>query len=129
MNKDEEAELAAVALAAGEDVLHPHAEEAERGIQRQMATLYHRDLWMTGSFVVLLVIVLPFVFVAVWDDMPNTGTRVVLLVAGVFLLVYNLGSQLALLRNYRRDYDFIYRRDVAYLREQAVARELMAGQR
>lgn len=129
MNHDDPPDVAAVALAAGEEVLHPHAVAEERKIQRRMSKLYRRDLFMAGAFVVLLVIVLPFVFIAVWNDMPNGGTRIILLVAAIFLLVYNLGSQLALLRNYRNDYDYIYRRDVAYQREQEVVRELSGDRR
>jgi hypothetical protein len=40
------------------------------------------------------------------------------------LLLYNVTSVLYLVHNYRRDKDFIYRRDVAHLRELRVARRL-----
>jgi len=48
--------------------------------------------------------------------------RVVLVVSCAIVLIYNVASMLALIRNYRRDRDFIYRRDVAHLRERAALR-------
>jgi hypothetical protein len=72
--------------------------------------------------VVAMLVVLPFTYIALLDNMPGTGTKVVLAAACVVLLVYNVASMLALVRNYRRDKDFIYRRDVAHLTELATAR-------
>ena len=43
------------------------------------------------------------------------------------MLVYNIASMLALVENYRRDRDFIYRRDVAHLRERAALRAARSG--
>jgi hypothetical protein len=110
------------AILAGEEALHPHDAETERSIRRQMDTLYQWDRWMAFILVALLLVALPFVYVALWDDMPGTGTKLALGVSGLMLLVYNVGAMLALVRNYRRDKDFIYRRDVAHLREIRVAR-------
>jgi hypothetical protein len=110
------------AILAGEEVLNPQDQGTERSIQRQMDTLAFRDRGMAATSVIAMLIVLPFVFIALLDNMPNTGTKIVLLVAGLVLLTYNVASMLALVRNYKRDKDFIYRRDVAHLRELAVAR-------
>jgi hypothetical protein len=76
-----------------------------------------------------LVIVVPFTIIALWNDMPTSGVKTVLVIAGAIVLVYNLASMLALIRDYERDHDFIYRRDVAHLREQRAAREAARGQR
>jgi hypothetical protein len=110
------------AILAGEEVLNPQDRETERAVQRQMDTMFQRDRWMAIASVVAMLIVLPFVYFAVLGNMPGTGTKVVLAAACVVLLVYNVASMLALVRNYRRDKDFIYRRDVAHLSELAVAR-------
>jgi hypothetical protein len=59
--------------------------------------------------------------------MPGTATKVVLAVAGAVLLIYNVASMLALVRNYERDKDFIYRRDIAHLRELRVTRRAAKG--
>jgi archaellum biogenesis protein FlaJ (TadC family) len=115
-------EIEQEAILAGESVLNPADRAAERSIQAQMDTLYQRDRWMAIASVVAMLVVLPFVYVALLDNMPGSGTKVVLAASGLVLLIYNVASMLALVRNYRRDKDFIYRRDVAHLRELAVAR-------
>jgi hypothetical protein len=110
------------AILAGEEVLRPHDRATEGAVQEQMEVLYRRDRWMAIASVVAMLVVLPFVYIALLDSMPGTGTKVVLAASCVVLLVYNVASMLALVRNYRRDKDFIYRRDVAHLRELATAR-------
>ncbi len=115
------------ALAAGAEALNPHDQATEDSVRGQMDTMYRRDRWMAIGSVVVLLIVLPFVFVALWSNMPDTGTKVVLLVSGFVLLLYNVASMLALVRNYDRDREFIYRRDVAHLRELRVARRAARG--
>jgi hypothetical protein len=115
------------AILAGEEVLHPHDAATEAEIVGQMDTMYRRDRWMAIGLVVVLLIVLPFVYIALWNSMPGAGVKVVLGAAGAVLLIYNVASMLALVRNYRRDKDFIYRRDIAHLRELRVARRDAKG--
>ena len=110
------------AILAGEEVLNPQDRETERAVQVQMDTLYKRVRWMAITSVVAMLIVLPYTYIALLDNMPGTGTKVVLAAACLVLLVYNVASMLALVRNYQRDKDFIYRRDVAHLSELATAR-------
>lgn len=97
-------------------------EAAEGDVRQQMDALYHRDRWMALSFVVLLIVVLPFILVAVWDVAPGNGARAILVVAGSVLAAYNVASMVKLVQNYRRDRDFIYRRDVVHMRELDAAR-------
>jgi hypothetical protein len=115
------------AILAGEEVLNPQDQAAERSVQEQMDTMYQRDRWMAIGWVVALLIILPFVYIALLQHMPGTGVKVVLAGSMLVLLIYNVASMLALVRNYKRDKDFIYRRDVAHLRELAVAREAAKG--
>jgi len=110
------------AVAAGEETFNPHSRELEADVRRQMETMFKRDRLMALVFVVALLVVLPFLLIAVWGDVPSTGVRVVLVVSCAIVLIYNVASMLALIRNYRRDRDFIYRRDVAHLRERAALR-------
>ena len=110
------------AILAGEEVLRPQDQETEQAVQDQMDTMFQRDRWMAIVSVVAMLVVLPFTYFAVLDNMPGAGVKVVLAVSCVVLLVYNVASMLALVRNYRRDKDFIYRRDVAHLSELATAR-------
>lgn len=122
--EDEEAPLPAEVVAAAESVFEPQDDAAELSVLAQMTSLYQRDLAMATAFVVGLLVVLPFMVIALWSVMPGAGTKVLLVAAAVVLLTYNVASMLYLVRNYRRDKDFIYRRDVAHLRELKVARRL-----
>jgi hypothetical protein len=122
--EDEEAALPAEVVAAAESVFEPQDDEAEQSVLAQMTSLYQRDLAMAIVFVIGLLVVLPFMVIALWSVMPDAGTKVLLVAAAAVLLTYNIASMLYLVRNYRRDKDFIYRRDVAHLRELRVARRL-----
>jgi hypothetical protein len=105
-------EVLDAAIAAGEEALNPHSREVEADVRREMASMFQRDRLMALGFVVAMIIVLPFCLIAVWNDMPSTGIRVVLIVSCAIVLV----------NNYWRDRDFIDRRDVAHLRERAALR-------
>jgi hypothetical protein len=121
---DVEAALPAEVVAAAESVFEPHDDAEENSVLAQMDSLYRRDLAMATAFVVGLLIVLPFIVIVLWPVMPDSGTRALLVASGLVLLVYNLASMGYLVRNYQRDKNFIYRRDVAHLRELRVARRL-----
>lgn len=103
--------------------LRPQDRETEEGVVREMDAMYRRDRAMAIAFVVALLIVLPFIIVAMWDLMPDTGTRIVLIGSALVLAIYNCASMLVLVRNYDADRDFIYRRDVAHLRLIRAARK------
>ena len=111
-------------IAAAEAVFSPEDAAAEASVVAEMNTMYQRDRMMAVIFVVLLLIVVPFIVIALWQVMPDLATKVLLVVASGVLILYNVASMLALVQNYQRDKDFIYRRDVAHLREQRVARRL-----
>ena len=115
------------AIAAGEEALHPHDRQTDADVQRQMESMFQRDRIMALGFVIAMIVVLPFVLIAVWKHSPSTGVQVVLAVSCAVVLVYNIASMFALINNYRRDRDFIYRRDVAHLRERAALRAARSG--
>jgi hypothetical protein len=125
MTDDERAEAAAIA--AGEEVLQPHDRAADADVQAQMQSMLERDRLMAYGFVIALLIVLPFILIAIWDHVPSSGVKIVLLGSCAVVLLYNVASMLALVRNYRRDRDFVYRRDVAHLRERAALRAARSG--
>jgi hypothetical protein len=114
---------------AAEEVFNPEDAAMEQSVRNQMESLYKRDVAMAAAFVGALLVVLPFIVVALWSVMPGLGTKLLLIAAGGVLLVYNVASMSTLVRNYRRDRDFIYRRDVAHLRELKVARQLARKER
>lgn len=121
---DEEVGPSVEVISAAESVFRPEDEAAEASVRNEMHTMYQRDAAMAVTFVVLLVITIPFIVIALWHVMPDSATKVVLILSGAVLLVYNIASMFNLVRNYRRDKDFIYRRDVAHLREIKVVRQL-----
>lgn len=110
-------------LAAAVTALRPEDRETEAGVQRDMDIMCRSDRRMAIAYVVALLVVLPFIIVAMWSHMPDTGTKVVLVVSALMLALYNCASMLVLIRNYSADRDFIYRRDVAHLRLQRAAKK------
>jgi hypothetical protein len=115
-----------LAIAAGEEALHPHDPAAEERVRRQMNAMYARDRVMAWGFVAALVVVVPFVYLALWDVMPSGAVRIALLGSGAVLLLYNVAAMVALVRNFGSDRDFVYRRDVAHARERDKLRALKA---
>jgi len=115
--------IAEEAVAAAVEVLRPEDQETEASVQRQMDSLYRTDRWTAIAYVVALLVVLPFIVVAMWDFMPSTAVKLVLIGSALVLAVYNCASMLALIRNYSDDRDFIYRRDVAHQRLAKAARK------
>jgi hypothetical protein len=115
------------AIAAGEEVLHPHDRATEESVREQMQSMFARDRLMALGFIVAVLIIVPFVLIAVWDHVPTGGIRVVLVVAAAVILTYNVASIAALISGFRRDRDFVYRRDVAHLRERDALRAARAG--
>jgi archaellum biogenesis protein FlaJ (TadC family) len=111
------------AVAAAVEVLRPEDEATEASVQRQMDSLYTVDRWTAIAYVIALLVVLPFIVVAMWDFMPSTEVKVVLIGSALVLALYNCASMLALIRNYSDDRDFIYRRDVAHQRLAKAARK------
>jgi hypothetical protein len=120
-----EAEIAA----AVESALHPEDAATEAGVLRQMDGMFNRDRWMALSFVAALVVVLPFIMIALWNVVPSGGARLALILSGAVVATYNIASMLKLVQNYQRDRDYIYRRDVAHLRELRAARRLKRAER
>jgi hypothetical protein len=83
------------AIEAATEALRPQDRETEEGVLREMDAMYRRDRWMAIAFVVALLIVLPFILVAMWDLMPDTATKIVLVGAAMVLAVYNCASMVA----------------------------------
>ncbi len=122
--RDRVGDAEAVAAAAVESALNPESAEADSEVRRQMDGLYRRDRLMGIAFVAGLLVVLPFTVVALWNVVPSDAVRAVLIASACALATYNVASMLKLIRTYGEDKDFIYRRDVAHLRELKATREL-----
>jgi len=79
--------------------------------------MHRRDVAVAWAFVAGLWISMIFVAWATWNLAPNGTARVVLLIGGAIVLIYNTAAILAMLRHYREDRDFMYGLDIKFLDE------------
>lgn len=79
--------------------------------------MHRRDVAVAWAFVAGLWISMIFVAWATWNLAPNGAARVVLLIGGAIVLIYNTAAILAMLRHYREDRDFMYGLDIKFLDE------------
>jgi hypothetical protein len=70
--------------------------------------MHRRDVMVAWAFVVGLWFAMIFVAIATWDLAPSGGARVLLLIGGAIVLIFNTAAILAMLRHYRDDRDFMY---------------------
>ena len=86
-------------------------------LSQRIEAMHKRDVLVAWAFVIGLWVAMIFVAVATWDLAPNGPARVLLLIAGAVILVFNTAAILAMLRHYRDDRDFIYGLDIKFLDE------------
>jgi hypothetical protein len=79
--------------------------------------MHRRDVLVAWAFVIGLWCAVIFVALATWDLAPNSTARILLLIAGVVVLLFNTAAILAMLRHYREDRDFMYGLDIKFLDE------------
>lgn len=84
-------------------------------VTRRIEAMHKRDVLVAWAFVVGLWFAVIFVALATWDLAPTGGARLVLLIGGAIVLVFNTGAILAMLRHYREDRDFMYGIDIQFL--------------
>ncbi len=77
--------------------------------------MHRSDVRIAWGFVVCLWTAMIFVAFATWNLAPNAAARVLLLIAGAVILVFNTAAILAMLRHYREDRDFMYGLDIKFL--------------
>jgi hypothetical protein len=86
--------------------------------------MHRRDVLVAWAFVIGLWFAVIFVAIATWNLAPNGTARILLLIAGAIVLLFNTAAILAMLRHYREDRDFMYGLDIKFLDE---ARGLKSG--
>jgi hypothetical protein len=86
-------------------------------LSERIGAMHRRDVAVAWAFVVGLWISMIFVAWATWNLAPNGAARVVLLIGGAIVLIYNTAAILAMLRHYREDRDFMYGLDIKFLDE------------
>lgn len=79
--------------------------------------MHKRDVQVAWAFVTGLWFAMIFVAIATWDLAPSGGARMLLLIGGAVVLLFNTAAILAMLRHYREDRDFIYGLDIKFLDE------------
>jgi Co/Zn/Cd efflux system component len=79
--------------------------------------MHRRDVLVAWAFVIGLWCAVIFVAIATWDLAPNGTARVLLMIAGAVVLIFNTAAILAMLRHYREDRDFMYGLDIKFLDE------------
>ena len=84
---------------------------------QRIEAMYQGDRRGAWLFVLALWVTIIFVLVMSWPYIPDTGVRVVVLIAAVLLLIFNTASIGAMLRHYAEDKKFIYSLDIKHLDE------------
>ena len=91
-------------------------------LDERIDVMHRRDVRIAWGFVVGLWLAVIFVAIATWDLAPSSGARVMLLVAGAVILLFNTAAIMAMLRHYREDRDFMYGLDIRFLDEARAAK-------
>ena len=84
-------------------------------IEQRIAAMHKNDVRIAWGFVVGLWLAIIFVAFATWNLAPNGATRILLLIAGGIILIFNTAAIMAMLRHYREDRDFMYGLDIKFL--------------
>lgn len=77
--------------------------------------MHQSDVRVAWAFVLGLWFSVIFVALATWNFAPNGLARVILLIGGAVILVFNTAAIMAMLRHYREDRDFMYGLDIKFL--------------
>ena len=76
--------------------------------------MHKRDVLVAWVFVAGLWVAMIFVAMATWDLAPNGPARVLLMIGGAIVLLFNTAAILAMLKHYREDRDFMYGLDIKF---------------
>ena len=81
----------------------------------RIEAMHRRDVTVAWVFVLGLWFSIIFVAWATWSLAPSGLARIVLLVGGSVVLLFNTAAIMAMLRHYREDRDFMYGLDIKFL--------------
>ena len=84
-------------------------------IEQRIAAMHKSDVRIAWGFVVGLWCAIIFVAFATWNLAPDSAGRVLLLIGGAIILIFNTAAIMAMLRHYREDRDFMYGLDIKFL--------------
>ena len=77
--------------------------------------MHRGDIRIAWAFVIGLWLAIIFVALGTWSLAPSGGARILLLIGGALVLVFNTAAIMAMLRHYREDRDFMYGLDIKFL--------------
>ena len=86
-------------------------------LNQRIETMYQRDVKIAWAFVIGLWFAVIFVAIATWNLAPEGPWRIVLLIGGAAVLLFNTASIGALVKHYKEDKQFIYGLDIKHLDE------------
>lgn len=84
-------------------------------LNRRIMAMHRLDIIVAWAFVAGLWFTIIFVAIATWSLAPSSTARIVLLIGGAVVLLFNTAAILAMLRHYREDRDFMYGLDIKFL--------------
>ena len=84
-------------------------------LQSRIEKMHRRDVTVAWAFVLGLWLAMGFVALATWGLAPSPTARIVLLIGGATVLVFNTAAIMAMLQHYREDRDFMYGLDIKFL--------------
>ena len=91
-------------------------------LDQRIEAMHRSDVRIAWGFVIGLWCAVIFVAIATWGFAPNAQARVLLLIAGAVILLFNTAAIMAMLKHYREDRDFMYGLDIRFLDEARAAR-------
>lgn len=91
-------------------------------VDPRIEVMHKSDVRIAWAFVVGLWLAMLFVAWATWSLAPSGGARLLLLIGGIIVLVFNTAAIAAMLKHYREDRDFIYGLDIKFLDEARLAK-------
>jgi len=86
-------------------------------MQSRISAMHRQDTIIAWAFVIGLWLAIAFVAWATWSLAPSETARIVLLIGGAIILIFNTAAIMAMLRHYRSDRDFMYGLDIKFLDE------------
>lgn len=86
--------------------------------------MHRRDIAVALAFVLGLWFAIIFVAIGTWSLAPSGAARIMLLIGGAVVLLFNSAAIMAMLRHYREDRDFMYGLDIQFLDEAREAKRM-----
>lgn len=84
-------------------------------LSQRIEATYRSDKRGAWLFVAALWVTVLFVLFMSWPHIPDTGVKVVALIAAAAVLIFNTASIGAMVKHYEKDKEFIYGLDLKHL--------------